>query len=173
MLNKARLWIRKYMPNIDNFEDERVKVEVKFRDVRRYIVFRWLPYLTWQRPKLSIRLYLKESKFQLNTLAIECDPPKHREDSLFQPNFGWFTDKVVINQIYDVTLPKVSRSGNFEYRVNVKMNYEQKEQVFFIYSIGQILTTGKVLDRGMTILSLFWMVLGGILGALIQRFIIN
>ncbi|MFH1087295.1 MAG: hypothetical protein V1737_01750 [Chloroflexota bacterium] len=112
---------------------------------------------------------MKDSKLKVTTLAIECAPPTHgedRRDFLFDSDYGWFTEQVSLNEVYEIVLPKLDRSGSYEYQVNVHMSTP-------INSIGKIMTTGKVLDEGLFILSLIWLLLGAILGGLIQRFIID
>ena len=151
---KAR---RGFMPQRYNFEDDRVKVVTRLGGLRR--ILSQIPYQTGSEPKLTLVLHLKDPKFKVEVpLSIDCDAPKHREDSLYEYNYGWFTNDIKLDTKYDIVLPKLDRAGNYEYQVNVRMSYEYNGERYSINSIGKILSTGKVRwieDITIAVLSIF------------------
>lgn len=133
------------LPQINNyFEDERIKIIANFRGIRRCKFFRWLPFTTGCSPKVNLTVYQKPSKFKVDTISIDCDPPKHRENGLYEESYGWFTNDVKLGHRYEIILPKLDRAGNYEYRVNIGMKYKHKGEIYSINSTKKILSTGSV-----------------------------
>lgn len=163
------------MPQINNFEDERIKAIANFRGIRRCFLFRWIPFVTGGKPKISLKIESKQSKFKVKTVSIDCDAPKHREDSLYETNYGWFTKDFKVNEKYEITLPMLDRAGNYEYRMNVHMKYTYKGKEtdeygnpYTIHSSGKIMSTGKVSWVETIITSLLFLIMGSGLTFLIQ-----
>ena len=159
------------MPQIRNYEDQRIKAIVGFRGIRKIPFLRWIPYITGQKPSINLTVRLLDKKYTVKLIAIDCDAPKQREDSLFYDNYGWYTTEIKIGEQYKITLPVLDRAGNYEYRVNVHMDYGVEGQKNTINSAGKIMSTGNVYWQENVGMSIVFLILGSGLTLLIQLLI--
>jgi hypothetical protein len=159
---------RGLVPQVVNFEDNHIKAEVNFKGFRKYKMLRWIPFVTGCSPSLSLKVHLKQKQFPVKAIAIYCEAPKLREDSLFGDNYGWFAKDIRINEAYEIKLPMLDRAGYYEYTLNVNMEYQYEGQPSFFSSTGKIMSTGKVSWVEAIILSLVFLILGTGLSFLIQ-----
>ena len=75
------------MPSIRNFEDSRIVVVTKLGGIRRIPLLRWIPFITGQIPKIVLVIKAKDTKYKIEQITIECDAPKHRDDTLFERDY--------------------------------------------------------------------------------------
>lgn len=150
-----------FMPTIQKFEDERIEAKISFGDIRRHKILQWFPYLTGCKPKLCLLIKLKDTTCEITRVGIECDRSTGTSNGVTHPeDYGCRTRDIQSNGLYERTLPLLDSGGEYKYYLNILMKKGQYE----ITSGDKIMSTGYVFDRGMVIMNLAFLVIGGLLG---------
>ncbi len=156
------------MPQVQNFEDDRIRAEVNFRGLRKYKIFRWLPFMTGCHPSLSLKVYLKKEQFTVKAISIPCEAPKLRDNSIWEGGYGWSAKDIRIGEEYKIAFPMLDRAGNYEYTLDVGIERQHEGQPSSTHSIGKIMSTGKVYWQEHLGVAVFSLLIGCGLSFLIQ-----
>ena len=134
-----------FMPQVYEFEDERVKTRVRLLGVRRFFLLKWLPFLTESKPKIGISISLKTLEFKVEDISVDCEAPKKEKTYLYPDDYGRCLGKLETDgREHRVTFPVVDRSGLYEYHLHVRMSYKRNGNTHEISSFGKIMSTGNV-----------------------------
>ncbi len=156
------------MPIINRkYEDGRIAVKARFRGIRRYKLFSWIPYLTGSEPKMHLQIVIKDARFILKSIKIECDHTKTISETLFPENYDWQSTAFTKNGLYEAILPQLDESGVYKYTLTVQMKYGKEIQNQII-SNYKIMSTGHVYDKGIAILNFISLIVGGLLVEIIH-----
>lgn len=155
-----------------NYEDDFIKANCSFSGWRKYRLFRIIPFITEQSPKLVLNVHLKNQECKVIGINIDCEDPLKKPEQFYSSvYYGWSADEVKTDFDYRIELPDLL-SGGCEYRyvLSVRIQYPYKRTRQEMSIGGIIMTTGFVPYQGKVVLSIIAVLLP-IIGSLVTLLI--
>jgi hypothetical protein len=130
------------MPRVVDYEDEYVEVTVALAGFRKHKVLSWIPFSTGCRPRIAFRVSMQQNQHELKEIAVDSYSLDVRSRGLSKANHDWSARDPRPGIEYKITLPRLSESGSYEYRISILVQCAGTEGPRCVG--GRIMSTGRV-----------------------------
>lgn len=157
------------MPQTFDLNTTYLKSRVRLAGLRACFLFKWLPYITYNKPKIKVSVSTKSPEFKIQSVSIDCDDPRAKNTDLSPNYYGWYAKDLSKEGVYSIVLPPlISARVQYEYSLSVRLKYPYKEGEQELTTGGLIMTTGDVLSLENTAMVIVSAIIGSALTLLIQ-----